>query len=263
MITVIKVIIIAVNLCVSSGFGMEQVRKNMADPRGADNPSGSSWVPLHSERKDRERWAKKCMLATCAIGKKIPGQGYSLVGTGSLVRDFFIKNDKKVHLITSDEVISSENLSGYFLWFKKLNGRDKKKETLLSIGSEVIFKSPGLAVVPVDPQKIGRIRKHTSGLLHYRPFTLYDKEDEDARISGSYVHAVVEYKKSFDIKLYPVEQISTEIESINLSLKSLGAPIVITSDGEARVMGAITLSDMQISRVLFSQIERYRACSGW
>ena len=242
---------------------MEQVRKNMADSRGADNPSDSQLALFHSLRKDRERTEKKCMLATCAIGKKIPGQGYSLVGTGSLVRDFFIKNDKKVHLITSDEVISSENLSGYFLWFKKLNGRDKKKETLLRIGSEVIFKSPGLAVVPVDPQKIGRIRKHTSGLLHYRPFTLYDKEDEDARISGSYVHAVVEYKKSFDIKLYPVEQISTEIESINLSLKSLGAPIVITSDGEARVMGAITLSDMQISRVLFSQIERYRACSGW
>ena len=235
----------------------------MADSRGADNPSDSQLALFHSLRKDRERTEKKCMLATCAIGKKIPGQGYSLVGTGSLVRDFFIKNDKKVHLITSDEVISSENLSGYFLWFKKLNGRDKKKETLLRIGSEVIFKSPGLAVVPVDPQKIGRIRKHTSGLLHYRPFTLYDKEDEDARISGSYVHAVVEYKKSFDIKLYPVEQISTEIESINLSLKSLGAPIVITSDGEARVMGAITLSDMQISRVLFSQIERYRACSGW
>lgn len=117
---------------------------------------------------------------------------------------------------------------------------------------------------PVDRQKIGRIRKHTSGLLHYRPFTLYDiKGNEDARISGSYVHAVVEYKESFAIKPYPVEQISTEIENKNLSLKSLGAPIVITSDGEARAMGAITLSDMQISRVLFSQIDRYRACSGW
>lgn len=241
---------------------MEQVRKNMADSRGADNPSDSQPPLFHSLRKDRERTKKKCMLATCAIGKKIPGQDYSLVGTGSLVRDFFIKNDKKVHLITSDEVISSQNLSGYFLWFKKLNGRDKK-ETLLSIGSEVIFKSPGLAVVPVDPQKIGRIRKHTSGLLHYRPFTLYDEGNEDARISGSYVHAVVEYEKSFAIKPFPVEQISTEIERINVSLKSLGAPIVITSDGEARAMGAITLSDMQISRVLFSQIDRYRAVSGW
>ena len=73
----------------------------------------------------------------------------------------------------------------------------------------------------------------------------------------------MEYKESFAIKPYPAEQISTEIENKNLSLKSLGAPIVITSDGEARAMGAITLSDMQISRVLFSQIDRYRACSGW
>ena len=242
---------------------MEQVRKNMADSRGADNPSDSPPLPPHSLKKDREKMGKKCTLATCAIGKEIPGQRYSLVGTGSLVRDFFIKNDKKVHLITSDKVISSEILSGYFLWFKKSNGRDKKKETLLSIGSEVIFKSPGLAVVPVDPQKIGRIRKHTSGLLHYRPFTLYDKGNEDARISGSYVHAVMEYENSFSIKPYPVEQISTEVERINLSLKSLGAPIVITSDGEARVMGTITSSDMQISRVLFSQIDRYRAVSGW
>ena len=114
----------------------------MADSRGADNPSDSPPLPLHSERKDRERRAKKCMLATCAIGKEIPGQGYSLVDTGSLVRDFFIKNDKKVHLITSDEVISSKNLSGYFLWFKKSNGRDKKQETLLSIGSEVTLLIP-------------------------------------------------------------------------------------------------------------------------
>lgn len=135
---------------------------------------------------------------------------------------------------------------------------------LRSVGDTVIFKSPGLAIVPVDRNKFSFIRKRTSGLLHHRPFTLYNEENEGGIISESYFHAVVEFgNTSFEIKPFPADKISTETESVSWFRKSLGAPILFTSDGKAIAVGAITRNNKQISRVLFSQIDRYRICSGW
>ena len=89
----------------------EHVRKNMADSSGPSNPSRGK-LPTHSMRKDRRRKRKKCLLAICAIWKNNPrGQGRSFVGTGSLVKDFYKDCDKKIHLITSREVISSKDIS--------------------------------------------------------------------------------------------------------------------------------------------------------
>ena len=282
MITVAKVIRIAVKLRVSSGFGMEQVRKNMPDSRGADNPSGSSLVPLHSERKDRERRAKKCMLATCAIGKEIPGHGEGLVGTGCLVKDFFEDSSRKVHLITSDSVISSDDLSSYFLCFKKLNGSNKGPRMLLSICDEKIRYSPGLAIVPVDPEKFNAAKKRTSGLLNHRPFTINTARNQVLRNCDLYCHVVEESDKMlFTTRLYKVMGIVDEetyladlletprkIEGPSVyrgSQKGLGAPITITGEnGVAEAVGAITLgNNQQISFVLFSQIKRSPLPSGW
>lgn len=255
---------LAVKLCVSSGLEKKSMgRKNLKDSSGASNPS-NLLPPVHTTRKHREREEKRYKLGTCAIGEKIPMQSDILLGTGSLVKDFFENSLVKViYLITSDEVISSDDLSRYFLRFKKLNGKVKERP-LRSVGDKVIFKSPGLAIVPVDRNKFSFIRKRTSGLLHHRPFTLYNEENEGGIISESYFHAVVEFgETSFEIKPFPADKISTETESVSWFRKSLGAPILFTSDGKAKAVGAITLNNKQISRVLFSQIDRYRICSGW
>ena len=269
-------------LCVSSGFGTEQVRKNMADSRGADNPSNSPLLRPHSLKKDRERIAKKCMLATCAIGKGIPGHGEALVGTGSLVKDFFEDSGRKVHLITSDRVISPDDLSSYFLCFKKLNGSNKGPRMLLSICDKKIFYSHGLAIVPLDPEKFNAAKRRTSGLLNHRPFTINTGRNQGLRNCILYCHVVEKSDEMlFTTRLCKVMGIADEetyladllvtprkIEGASVyrgSQKGLGAPITITGENSvAEAVGAITLgNNQQISFVLFSQIKRSPLPSGW
>ena len=254
----------------------------MPDSRGADNPSDSSLVPLHSDKKDRERMAKKCMLATCAIGKEILGHGRGLVGTGSLVKDFFEDSSRKVHLITSDTVISLDDFSSYFLCFKKLNGKDKESRTLLSICDKKIFYSHGLAIVPVDPDKFNVAKRRTSGLLNHRPFTINTARNQVLRDRDLYCHVVKESDKMLfttrlckvmgivDEETYLADLLETpgKIEDPSVyrgSQKGLGAPITITGENDvAEAVGAITLgNNQQISFVLFSQINRSPLPSGW
>ena len=240
--------------------------------------SGASYIPVHQLRRDRKRKENKCILATCGIWKHVPLQSGKFVGTGSLIEDLFPKCDKKIHLVTSDKVISSDFLSCYYLYFKKSNGKGKEPKKLDDmVSSEVIFKS-GLAIVPIDPSKLGIIRKHTSGLLNHRPFTICTKVKEGLRNYELYCHVVEEAGTSFAIRPYQVKGIadeetyltdnnSTKIESTSFYSsyrKGLGAPIAITVKGEAKAVGAITLgNNEQISFVLFSQIDRTRAFSGW
>ena len=220
-------------------------------------------LPLHTTRKDRERKNSKYLLATCAIWvKHSPGQGNRLAGTGSLVKNFF--EDEKIYLITSKEVISTDAVNSYFLRFKKLNGSDKRRRELNSIGNKVEFISPGLAIVHVDPDKVSFIRKRTSGLLTYRPFAICAEENEGN--SELYFHVVKRSgNKSFDIISCTAYEISTETENVDQDRKSLGAPVAITTKhGEAKIVGVITRdNNMQIYRALFSQIDRSQVCSGW
>ena len=95
----------------------------MTNLSGASNPP-NLMLPVHTLRKDRERKENKCILATCAIGRRI-NVADSFVGTGSLVKEFFENCDQKIHLIASEKVFSSDDLSSYFLWFKKPNGGNK------------------------------------------------------------------------------------------------------------------------------------------
>ena len=59
--------------------------------------SGASYAPtiVHASRKDNERREDKCILATCGIWKHIPRQSGKFIGTGSLIKDFFPRCDKK------------------------------------------------------------------------------------------------------------------------------------------------------------------------
>ena len=240
--------------------------------------SGASYIPVHQLRRDGERKENKCILATCGIWKHVPRQSGKFVGTGSLIEDLFPKCDIKIHLVTSDKVISSDDLSCYSLYFKKSKDKGKEPKKLDDmVSSEVIFKS-GLAIVPVDPSKLGIIKKHTSGLLNHRPFTICPEVKEGLRNYELYCHVVEEAGKSFAIRPYQVKGITDEetyltdnnsikIESASFFSsyrKGLGAPIAITVKGEAKAVGAITLgNNEQISFVLFSQIDRTRAFSGW
>ena len=203
----------------------------------------------------------------------------SVVGTGSIVRGFFENLVEKVHLITSQKVISpDDNLSDYFLYLKDLNAKDMVR-TLSSISGKAIFKRPGLVAVHVDPNKFNIFRKYTSGLLTHRPLIICDKEREALRNFELDCHVVKDYGNQFSITLYQVmgiadqeaylvDQNSMKIESVSIysgTRRGLGAPIAITGgDDGAKAVGAFTLDDNeQISVVLFSQIDRSRISSGW
>ena len=229
----------------------------MADSSGPSNHL-SRTPPIYPTKEDRRRVENKCLLAICAIWKNNPqGQGRSFVGTGSLVKDFYKDCDNKIHLITSREVISSNDISGYSLCFKNSKKRDKRRRELSSIGNSAKFISHGLTVVAVDPDKFSFIRRCTSGLLTYRPFAICDEENEGN--SKLYCHFFKGNEESFTKSSYLVT------ENVSLNQESLGAPTVITGkDGEAKAFGIITRdNNMQISHVLFSQIYWSRVCSGW
>lgn len=229
----------------------------MADSSGPSNNSIPT-PPIYPTKEDRRREENKYLLAICAIWKNNPqGQGRSFVGTGSLVKDLYKDYDKKIHLITSREVISSKDISGYSLCFKNSKERDKRRRKLSSIGNGAKFISHGLTVVAVDPDKFSFIRRRTSGLLTYRPFAICDEENEGN--SELYCHFFKGNEESFKKRSYLVT------ENVSLNQESLGAPTVITGkDGEAKAFGIITRdNNMQISHVLFSQINWSRVCSGW
>ena len=237
-----------------------------------------AWTIVHTPRREIERKEKKCILATCGIWKHVSQQGGKFIGTGSLIKDFFPMCVQKLHLVTSNKVIPSNDLSGYSLYFKKSIDKEKEPKKLVDMVSDnVIFKSD-LAIVPIDPNKLGIIRKRSSGLMNHRPFTICAKIKEDLRNYELYCHVVEESVESFAIRPYLVKGIADEetyladlssrkIESTRFHKdyrKGPGAPITITDEGEAVAVGVITLgNNEQLSFVLFSQIDRTRAFSGW
>ena len=256
---------------------MRSDEKEMAH---SSESSNSNFVIAHDLRRDRERKENKCTLATCGIWKDFHLHGGKFVGTGSLVQGLFLKFEEKIHLVTSNKVISpNDYLSCYSLYFKKSKDEEKEPVELAKmVSNEVIFKS-GLAIVPIDPKKLGFIRQYTSGFVNHRPFTILFKVKEDLRNDELYCHVVEESGKSMiairpyevkgiaDEETYVTDHSSIKIESTSFCSshrKGLGAPIAITVKDEAVAVGAITLSNnKQLSFVLFSQIDRKRAFSGW
>ena len=256
---------------------MRSDEKEMAH---SSESSNSNFVIAHDLRRDRERKENKCILATCGIWKDFHLHGSKFVGTGSLVQGLFLKVKEKIHLVTSNKVISpNDYLSCYSLYFKKSEDEQKEPVKLAKmVSKEVIFKS-GLAIVPIDPKKLGFIRQYTSGFVNHRPFTILFKVKEDLRNDELYCHVVEESGNSMiairpyevkgiaDEETYVTDHSSIKIESSSFCSshrKGLGAPIAITVKDEAVAVGAITLSNnKQLSFVLFSQIDRTRTLSGW
>ena len=255
---------------------MRSDEKEMAHSSESSNNNLSI---AHDLRKDRERNKNKCILATCGIWRDFYLQGGKFVGTGSLIQGLFLEFEEKIHLVTSNKVISpNDYLRCYYLYFKKSKDEEKERVRLDKMASnEVIFKS-GLAIVLIDPKKLGFIRQYTSGFVNHRPFTIRFKVKEDLRNDELYCHVAEESGESIAIRPYKVKGIADEetyvtdhssikIESTSFCSshrKGLGAPIAITVKDEAVAVGAITLSNNKhLSFVLFSQIDRKRAFSGW
>ena len=225
----------------------------------------------YTSSNETERKEHKCILATCGIWESVPQQNGKFIGTGSLIKDFFPKCDKKIHLVTSDKVISSDDLRCYSLYFKKSKDKGEEPKKLVDmVSDDVIFKS-GLAIVPVDPNKLNFKRKR------HPPSTICAKVRKDLRNDELYCHVLESFGGPFTITPYQVKGIADEetyIADGNLGKmessrfykdyrKGLGAPITITVNEEVVVVGAITLdNNNQISFVLFSEIDRTWINSG-
>ena len=257
----------------------KKVRSDEKEMAHSSESSNTNFPIAHDLRRDRERKENKCILATCGIWRDFYLRGGKFVGTGSLIQGLFLEFEEKIHLVTSNKVISpNDDLSCYSLYFMKSKDKGKKPEELTKMVSpKVIFKS-GLAIVPINPKKLGFTRQYTSGLVNHRPFTICVKVKEDLRNDELYCHVVEESGNSIVIRPYEVKGIADEetyvtdhsslkIESSSFcssNRKGLGAPITITFEDEAVAVGAITLSNnKQLSFVLFSQIDRTRTLSGW
>ena len=221
-------------------------------------------------KRERERERGKCKSAICGILKKVDeAQGSCFVGTGSLVKDLCPQLKRNIHLVTSEEVIPSDNLNGYFLCFKSSKDEDKMKKPLklasvLNSTDEVIFTS-GLTIIPVDSNNF----KPWSGIVTYRQFPV-DKESNDFSKHELYCHVVEEFGKSFVIKPFKLNGIATNqpyltdvMNSYTFSnardfcannRKGLGAPIVKTDENLPIAVGALTVENDQISPVLFSKL---------
>ena len=246
----------------------------MANLSGAPNPSNIS-LPTFSAQRDGD----KSTLAPCTIGKQFSRHGSGLVGTGSLVRDF----RNKILLITSSEVISSTDLSNYFFWFKKADGGDKRRTKLLDrMSDRMIFRTHGLAIIPVDPRKFSFFQRWFSGLLKHRPLTIYPKKikREDFQNVELLCHVVQEHGETFSIKRYMVKGIADEetyLADLNgrkmetnscfgadSNWKGLGAPITMICKDEVVAVGALnTLHNNKISVALFSEINWTQVPGTW
>ena len=230
-----------------------------------------------SSSNETKKKEPKCILATCGIWESVSQQNGKFIGTGSLIKDFFPKCDKKIHLVTSDKVISPDKLNCYSLYFKKSKDKGEEPKKLFDmVSGDVIFKS-GLAIVPVDPKKLNFKKKHILGSPYQPLFTIPTKVRKDLRNDQLYCQVVESSGGPFTITPYQVkgiadketyiaDDISGKMESSRFykdHRKGLGAPITITVDEEAVVVGAITLdNNNQISFVLFSEIDRTRIRSG-
>ena len=217
-----------------------------------------------------KRKEHKGILATCGIWKDVPQQNGKFIGTGSLIKDFFPNCDKKTHLVTSDKVISPDALRFYYLYFKKSKDKEEEPKKLADMVSGNVILKSGLAIVPVDPNKLNFKKKR-------HPSTICAKVRKDLRNDELYCHVFECFGRPFTITPYQVngiadketyiaDDISGKMESSRFYKdyrKGLGAPITITVDEEAVVVGAITLdNNNKISFVLFSEIDRTRISSG-
>lgn len=217
-----------------------------------------------SQHSKQQKEKEKCILGVCAVFKELSAvKGTPIIGAGFLVKKLFSGIAKrKYHLVTSEAVIPSKNLEGYFLCFKNLDLTDKKRVSLQSVvnAADEFIRDSGLVFIPLDPGKV----KRRSGLVNHRPF----RTSNERQGFELYCQVVEEYgMSSYVVK--PHQLLENENGQYSLSefrhdssRKRLPvAPITIDVDGEAVVVGALTSTE-NASPVFFSQLKIVLTSSG-
>lgn len=232
--------------------------------------------PTRGQLKEQEiQEEHKCKIAVCAITEKLSGgQGTPIVGTGFLVRNLFPEYERKFHLVTTKEVISSNDLKGFYLCFKKSDLTDKEPTELarkVNPKDKVLFTS-GYAIIPIDPSRC----KPKSGLVNHRPFTVF-AEGFQVESCELYCHVVEEDGTSHVVRTYKVGiekgqyyladcyskfRTFTEFSGHHPTGRPHGAPVTTMVGKVAVAVGAITFRNDQISLLLFSQLSSALTCLG-
>lgn len=216
-------------------------------------------TPTRSQIKKQEKEKEKCKLGVCAIIKQLGGrQGALIEGTGFLVKHLFPNFQEKHHIATSEMVIPSDNLQGYFLCFKKSNSTDKAPLELASVAADPILRISGLVFIPLDTGKFSRFRRSRSGLVNHRPFTAVGKKGIQQQGCVLYCHVVEEHGTSHVVKPYQLMENENRQHYLRAfrddsSRKHLGAPITTDVNGEAVAVGALTFKEDNFSAVFFSE----------
>lgn len=191
-------------------------------------------------RKDVAIAKERGVLGVCLVARNASGAGsYTPLSSGSVVRGLIELKEcqKKVYLITSDNIVSKEELpklqsdrkafhrltGGYRLYFKQ---RSDKAETkgpikykeydlgkITSADDEVSFVSGhGVAIIPIDSEaQVLSTVMTKPGILDYRPFSINKEEPKSSNSGDKLICQIVDGSTdSFAVTPYNVECINEE-----------------------------------------------------
>ena len=228
-------------------------------------------------RKDIAIAEGRGVLGVCLVARNASGAGsYSPLSSGSVVRGLIELKEiqKKVYLITSDNIVSKEELSklqrdlkafhrltgGYRLYFKQ---RSDKAETkgqikeydlgkITSADDEVSFVSGhGVAIIPIDSEaQVLSTVMTKPGILDYRPFSINKEEPKSSNSGDKLICQIVDGStNSFAVTPYNVECINGEyclkLPEQNSTFRTL-TELRAGSRGSLRPNGAVILKTLKI-----------------
>ena len=253
-------------------------------------------------RKDVAIAEERGVLGVCLVARRptnASGLGsYRPLSSGSVVRGLIELQEcqKKVYLITSDNIVSKEELPklqsnrkafhqqtrDYRLYFKQRSDKEAKEGPLkeydlgkiTSAKDEISFVS-GVAIIPIDSDaQVLSFLRSKPGILDYRPFSI-NKEEPKSSSSDDLISQVVDGSTdSFAVTPYNVECIngeyclklpeqnsdyrtSTELVG-STALRPHGAVILKNSkDVGLQAVGVLTFVDDRVSPVWFSQLQLF------
>ena len=253
-------------------------------------------------RKDVAIAEERGVLGVCLVARRprnASGLGsYRPLSSGSVVRGLIELQEcqKKVYLITSENIVSKEELHklqsdrkafhqqsrDYRLYFKQRSDKEAKEGPIkeydlgkiTSARDEISFVS-GVAIIPIDSDaQVLSFLRSKPGILDYRPFSI-NKEEPKSSSSDDLISQIVDGSTdSFAVTPYNVECIngeyclklpeqnsdyrtSTELVG-STALRPHGAVILKNSkDVGIQAVAVLTFVDDRVSPVWFSQLQLF------
>ena len=242
-------------------------------------PSPKSFVKRNQWKKDRQIAENADILGVCLLGKHVPRASYRALCSGSVVRGLPEYSQKKIFVITSENIVPKEkegdlqsewkafNTKDYYLYFKRLDSSNKLKTYKLheiTNSKEQVKFTSGLVIIPIDAKKLNR----KSGLKTYRPFKTDKNVTDPSSLHGSVCQIVDGNTNSFDVKPYNLKYINDEyvleLPEKGYTYKNRSELTASGANSNLHAYGAIILQsslavgvlnfDHKISPVLFSQL---------